>query len=332
LGFLAIALFEVFFGLGNWLADRGTIWGIDVPGGGNRLRGTYINSDHMAFYLAMAVCSAYAWLWWAIRRIRRWVSRESWIYLVSSLLVFLLFFVSLAFTGSRAAMVAVGTALLFQTAILTAHYRNWRVGASGLGILVLGFVAVAFLNLQQGLGRWMNTSAYEVTLNSRLETYGATFEIFRLFPYTGSGLGTFRQAFPWVQPADLKGSWVHAHNDILEILVTTGAVGFLILVFGLIALLRRLARVWHAGRRSEDRAVVLAALGSLWAVLAHSLLDFGLSLPSNACTLAILLGAACGVPIHRRRQGRRTPGEASGRGDVDEADLSWISLSTRDYP
>jgi hypothetical protein len=54
---------------------------------------------------------------------------------------------------------------------------------------------------------------------------------------------------------------------------------------GLVPLLRD-------GERSEDRAAALAALGALAAVAVHSCFDFGLSMPANSATLAIILGAA----------------------------------------
>jgi len=57
-------------------------------------------------------------------------------------------------------------------------------------------------------------------------------------------------------------------------------------------------RLWHLlryGRRSEDRAMVLAAWGAVAGVLAHASIDFGLTLPANAFLVAVVLGLACGV-------------------------------------
>ena len=63
------------------------------------------------------------------------------------------------------------------------------------------------------------------------------------------------------------------------------------LAAGLAALLYRLGTVLSQGGRSEDRAAALAAFGVLASLGLHEALDFGLSMPGNAVTLAVLLGS-----------------------------------------
>ena len=89
--------------------------------------------------------------------------------------------------------------------------------------------------------------------------------------------------------------WTNAHNDVLELLVTTGVVGVALFLSGVVVLIAQLARVLKRGPRSEDRAAALAALGALVALACHSLLDFGLTIPANSVTLAIICGAAAGA-------------------------------------
>src|SRR6185295_13023513 len=102
-------------------------------------------------------------------------------------------------------------------------------------------------------------------------------ELWGRFPVTGSGLGTFRDAFPLVQPPDLQGTWWHPHSDLLEILATAGLVGVALVAVGLAALVRQLEAVLAAGARSEDRAAALAAFGILTSLGLHEVLDFGLT-------------------------------------------------------
>jgi len=91
------------------------------------------------------------------------------------------------------------------------------------------------------------------------------------------------------------------------VLATTGVVGAAILLVGAAVLLRRLGRVMFHAPRSEDRGVALAALGALAAVAVHSAFDFGLSLPANSVTLAILCGAALTVKVERPKAAPPTP-------------------------
>lgn len=307
-GFLAMAIFEVVHGTRKWFARSGTMWGLEVAGETGRLRGTFVNPDHLAFYLMLAVTAVLAWLWWSSRRLLGGGPAEQRLLLVvPPIMVFLVLFAGVAFTGSRAGLVAVMLALLFQALLLAAHYRRWQVGLVAAGAVVLGLGGVALFGFQRGLGRWLTISAYEVTWNTRFQTYAASWDLWGFSPWTGTGLGTFRQAFPMVQPADLGGTWVHAHSDVLELLMTTGVVGLPVLALGLIALCRRLFVVFRRGRRSEDRAVALAGLGAVAGAVLHSVVDFGLTVPANAFTLAVICGLACGAHTARRRSERRSP-------------------------
>ena len=305
---LAVAVFEIVYGSDNWFAQRETIWGVTVGGDPTRLRGTFVNPDHLAFFLTPACAGGFAWLWWSVRQVLRRgaVARRLFFAMLPSLL-FLLLFVGLAFTRSRGGLAAMILALSAQSLLLAFHYRRWQVGMLAGGTLALGVAGIALFNLQQGLGRLMATSAYEVTWSSRRVVYEASWELWSRFPVTGTGLGTFRQAFPLVQPVDLDLTWLHAHSDVLELLVTTGVVGPVLLGFGLVALYRRLWTVFQQGRRSEDRAIGLGALGAVTGALIHSLVDFGMTIPANAFSLAVFVGLACGTAAGRRSRAPELP-------------------------
>jgi len=100
-----------------------------------------------------------------------------------------------------------------------------------------------------------------------------------------------------VQPAHLTQTWVHAHSDPLELAVTAGPPALVILGWAAYGLGRQLWRVLDRGRRSEDRAVALAACGALVGVAIHVTTDFGTTIPANAFTLAVLAGLACAAPV-----------------------------------
>jgi O-antigen ligase len=308
-GFLAAAAFEVFFGAEKWFAHSGVLWGLEVAGDPGRLRGTFINSDHLAFYLTMASAVVLSWLWWSVRRAFRGAPAEH--QLLAALvpgLLFLVFFAGIAFSGSRAGLAVAVLAILACGLLLAAYHRRWAVALAALGVVALGLGGVALLGLQRGVARWAATSAYDVTWSSRFAAYRATWDLWHLSPWTGTGLGTFRQAFPRVQPAELEGTWIHAHSDPLELLATAGPAGPILVVWGLVALCRHLFAAFTAGRRSEDRAAALFGLVAVTGAALHSAVDFALTIPANAFTLAILCGLACGAaPQRRRRSGRADP-------------------------
>ncbi len=311
IGMSAVAVFEIVYGSDNRFARRTTIWNVEVGGDPSRLRGTFVNPDHLAFFLTIACAGGFAWLWWSLRQVlRRGVPARRLFYALWPGLLFLMLFVGLAFTGSRAGLAAMVSALAAQALMLAFHYRRWQTGVFSAGALALGMAGIALFGLRQGLGRLMATSAYEVTWSSRVAVYRASLELWTMFPFTGTGLGTFRQAFPLVQPADPELTWLHAHSDVIELLVTTGVVGPVLVAVGLVALYRRLWTVFQQGRRSEDRAAGLCALGAVTGALLHSTVDFGLTIPANAFSLAIVCGLACGAVAGRRPVAKGARGAA----------------------
>lgn len=291
------AVFVTLYGLRGWFARATTIWSVSVPSDASRLRGTFVNANHFAAYLELVLPVVLALCWWAVRRARYEVRLEPRLLLVAPpVILWLALFVCLAFTGSRAGLAAslFGTAV--AGALLGASRRRWWPAAAGGALALVGVVAVGVTGLRQGFGRWVAASGLEAGLALRREVYAAALELWARFPATGVGLGAFREGFPMVQPPQLQGAWWHVESDLLELLVTAGLVGVGVALVGLVALVGRLWRVLRWGERSEDRAAALAALGVLASLLVHEAVDFSLTMPANAFTLAILAGAAAGAP------------------------------------
>lgn len=290
---MAGALFQVFFGVRDWFARSSTLWGVELHATAIRLRGTFVNPNHLALYLEMALPLAAAWSWWAARRAAGEAHVERRLLLAGPpVLVWLTLFAGLAFSGSRAGLLAAMAAVSVQGALVAAGGRRWWLAPLGALAALAGVGVVAAVAPREGLGRLLATSAADVSLGARLEEYRAALGLWARFPFTGTGLGTFRDAFPLVQTPVLEGTWWHPHSDFVEVLVTAGLAGAALVAAGLWSLTRALVRVRRQGGRSEDRAAGLAALGLLVSAGVHETLDFGLSMPGNAITLAVLLGAA----------------------------------------
>lgn len=332
MGVLATCGLQVIYGANLWIASSTRIWGIEVSGNPNRLRGTYINPDHLGFLLTIAITCCFAWIWWSLRRALRSGPVEQRIFLtIMPGLFFLLFFAGLIFTGSRGALVAVAAACALQALVLTYYHRRWHVVLTAAGAIGFSGLAVTWFGFQGGLGRLLSTSLYEITWNHRITVYRASWDLWRDHLLTGTGLGTFRQAFPRVQPAGLDKTWNHAHSDALEILVTNGVVGFALMLAAAVCIGRVLWRLYRFGARSEERAIGLALFGALSAITLHSLVDFGLTMPANTFIVAVLLGSALDAPLdtsppprRRRSKAKKLSAKASkktGRTDSTDPDV-----------
>jgi O-antigen ligase len=283
---------------------------VDLHASAVRLRGTFVNPNHLAAYLEMALPVAFAWSWWAARRARAEPRAERRVLLTASpVLVWLTLFAGLSFTGSRGGLLGAVVAVTAQGVLAMGRRRRWWTAPLGALSALAGILTVMALGWREGLGRLLATSAADVSWGARLHEYGAELALWWRFPLTGTGLGTFRDAFPLVQPLDLRGTWWHPHSDLLEVLVTAGGVGAVLVAAGLWGLTARLATVLREGGRSEDRAAALAAFGALVSLALHESFDFGLAMPGNAVTLAVLLGATATARIRERSAQLDRPGE-----------------------
>ncbi len=107
----------------------------------------------------------------------------------------------------------------------------------------------------------------------------------------GSGLGTFREIYPWYEdPAGVGTTYVnHAHNDWLEFLIETGVFGVaLLVIFGRWFI----ATAWAGWSGSRgDNLLALGATIAIGAVAAHSLVDY----PLRTAAISSLIALSCVV-------------------------------------
>lgn len=285
-------------GLGLWRLETSSAAGLMSvalrPEG--RLRGSYANPNHLSLLLEIAVVVVAAWAWVELARLRRRVTVRRLLRGLTPLLIWLILVAGVVLTGSRAGLAATLAGTVAQLAVVPLAGRRRRAIPVVALALVLVLVAVVGLGSSE-IRRYATVSIYESNLRSRWLALEPSIELWKDFPLTGTGLGTFQDAFPLVAPAALGSMlWNRAHNDPLELLVTGGLVG---LGLGLVALVALLGPIWRRlrdGPELEDRAVGLAAVGVLGAVGLHELLDFGLVIPANALALLVVLGASAAAP------------------------------------
>jgi O-antigen ligase len=118
-------------------------------------------------------------------------------------------------------------------------------------------------------------------------------------PLLGVGLGAFPVAYPSVQTAFLDLRVDHAHCDYLELVSELGLPGGIFLFASILWVLAKTARHYRRAGH-HDSFIYLGCVGSIVAILLHSLADFNLYIPANAMVLSVVLGLASSAAENSR--------------------------------
>ncbi len=286
--------------------------------------GPFVNPNHFAGFVAMGTLAALGLAFAIVEHsgggldrdgIRAALLDRGWglprlIILSAALLLSL---ASLVVSRSLGGWLGFGAGLAF---FLVARMRGRRrlVAAAVVALVLLGFGV--------GVAGWLGVRGTEQSIGSsplgqadpsavmRVEIWGKTVEMFQDFPWVGSGLGTFDLALAAYHGAGEWMSWQHAHNDYLELLAEAGLVGLAILAWAVFILVTRVYLPALGGPERRPRWSTVGIAAAVFAMLAHSVVDFNLKIPSNAALFAVLLGvlaAAAGDEGRTARPESTTP-------------------------
>jgi O-antigen ligase len=113
--------------------------------------------------------------------------------------------------------------------------------------------------------------------------------IFEDYPLFGTGAGSFYTAFTRYRGHDIDAFYDHVHNDYVQFLTETGAIG--IGLMGLFVLAALVCAILAQARRRDPlaRGVAFGVVMGVVAIGIHSTVDFNLQIPANAFVFMILL-------------------------------------------
>lgn len=282
-----------------------------------RLRGAFVNPNHFSGYLEIGLAVAFGIVWYRSRwefhelleadtpekkitRLEKMIPR-----LVATVLLWATFAVAIGLSQSRGGILAAlgGTLLLLSFAAQHRREGGARRPAFSFGLtvsIVLGFAFALTSAREAALLRFFLPDKTDLAEDYRVLILQPSIEAFKLFPWTGSGLGAFREAFRVVQPASIRGLVDQAHNEYLQILVTAGLPGALLATTALVAGTWLLIRGFFRQPHREESAFALGGLGALLTLLLHGLAEFNFSVPAIPATMATLLGGAWAAIQWRR--------------------------------
>lgn len=307
-GLVGLGVLAALYGLGKYVSVHAPAYNATGP---------YVNRNHFAGLLEMLLPLALAL--GVARRSRRetleeqplrwWLTepeaQKAWLALAAAALLF----VALLFSRSRMGLFSTLAALGVMGGLwVESRPGGRRLALVSLAVVVAGAAAVAFwIGVDPLVARF---EAGSLADTGRLAIWSDTLRLARDHLWLGTGWGTFARAFPAVQTAHLGGFVIHVHNDYLEHVVELGLPGALLLWGGIGTVYARTVAALVRGRDPRRRPWLWGAVGSLTALLLHSLADFNLYIPANALVFSLVLGLA--YALTRNEAEVVGPAEAAG--------------------
>lgn len=261
------------FGILQHLTFNGKLYWFRVMRYGGYPFGPYVNRNHFAGFAEMIIPFALVPL--VLGKVRR-----ERIFLVAVFAVVPM--VALFLSASRGGLISFAVQmliLLFLLLVRRVHSTHLMAGAVAVLAAVL---VVSWIGVNQVLARFVGIQNIEVTAGKRAAMQRDTFRIFLDHPIIGTGLGTLEMVYP---PYDsfYDGRIVnHSHNDYLEALAETGALGGLCCIWFLGVLFLNALRGLTTLGTSFASSLNFSGLVACCGILVHSLVDFNLHIPANA--------------------------------------------------
>jgi O-antigen ligase len=288
----------------------GKVYGFWTPLSGGSPFGPFINRNHFAGWMLMALPLAIGYfcrsvtgaavrmtqpdLRWRVLWLAGGAGSETVLAGVAGLVMA----VALVFTLSRSAFVGFVAALCVFAWLAVRRARS-RAAAAVVGgsLALIALTATAWVGA--GLIQARFGSGEMTDLSGRIGAW----RIAREFPLAGTGLNTYGAATLFYQTSDLTHHYSEAHSDYLQLAAEGGILLGLPVVFTVaafaIAIRGRLRAIIVEG---GEYWIQVGAMVGLFAIALQELVDFSLQMPGNAVLFAVLAGIALRSPASRTRR------------------------------
>jgi O-antigen ligase len=205
-------------------------------------------------------------------------------------------------SGSRGGMIAFVVQAVLFGALVFGKKRSIRVPLASMAVCVFILALLLFIDKGKALGHLADLAP-----GIRLDITRDSLKMFWHRPLLGWGLGTFPTIYPRYRSFYTNLFINEAHNDYAQLLVETGLLGFVLMLWFLVSLYRSVLPVSRRWETQWDWAVSLAALLGCTGILVHSFMDFNLQIPANAALFYMLCGLAASRPLETLSKTGRSP-------------------------
>ena len=302
---VALAVFEALYGLIQYLTSWQQIFTYVKKYYLEEATGTYINRNHFAGFLEMilpfAVVLALRWAALLFENtpsgtatLRKIASRTELLSLVLWLFLATLLFVALVLSRSRMGIISILVSLVAIVALAGTASMPARTRVAVATVFFLGVLGlIVWIGIDPVMSRFETLGReYNFSGQNRISIWRDTLGLIRHHPLLGTGLGSFSVVYPSVQTVFLTLLVEHAHCDYLEVATDLGLPGAILAFGSIFWVLAQTIRRYRKTEESFDKAVSLGCIGSIVAILVHSLADFNLYIPANALVFTLIVALA----------------------------------------
>jgi O-antigen ligase len=269
----------------------------------NQGYGQFVNKNHFAYLMEMAFGLGLGII------LGGGVKRERLMVYVALLLPI---WTALVLANSRGGVLAMIAQIVVAVLLLTSVQKVKQSIALRAVLLIVLVVGVVFGTIWVGgdrLATNFENASSELASDtlrqgvSRNEIWRATLKMFAAHPILGVGLGGYWIGITAYHDASGLMTPQEAHNDYLELLSSGGVIGFALCVWFIFAVVRK-TRQNLIDDVGYMRAVRFGAILGMAGVAAHSLVDFGLHIITNAvvCLTLIMIGTTEFSPAKAQRR------------------------------
>lgn len=213
-------------------------------------------------------------------------------------------------TGSRSGVLTTSLALMSVPIIIAAQTRTSRLANIGMrvrnGVLRIWALLISlcliipfaiWVERAPALNRLLGT---DPDAEARLRILPQVFELTKLYWPLGSGIGSFEKAFQLHEPRMLLSSAYmnHAHNDVLEVVMTAGLAGLLVMLCAAALWMVLAFRVFVIDQSDAVQPLRKAGLTIILLLSLASLTDYPLRNPALSVVF-VFAWIWAALPYHR---------------------------------
>jgi len=301
-----VGVFESLYGIFEFFSGHRHILNMDWSHRVSSVTGTFVNRNYFAGYLLMVIPLSIGFFFsrdadqpW---RLGNWRHRLSSLDGKTLLLGFglILMILGLLLSASRMGIVS----LLISFSLISLLFGNPRreTKISRMPVLIFGLALLwaVWIGLDAVISRFYTISE---GLESRWMIWANTFGILKDFPFLGSGLGTFTEAFSMYRSFHIVGLITHAENDFLQLASEVGLFGAgLLLILFLFLFFAAVLGIRSYSHGRPQRYIGIGGLVGVLALMFHSIVERNIQVPANAFLYAVMWAMVLTIALEPSRR------------------------------